>query len=306
MNEKTYQGITNASGGIALDDRHFIVADDERNQLCIFNIHGESPLKPSIKLWKVFAGEIEDGKHQEIDLEGAARIGDVLFWIGSHSTSSKGNDRPARRRLFGIRVTEIEEGEFSAQRCGQIYTQLVADLNRDKRFDSYRLDLAQTIAPKNNQGLSIEGLAPTPEQGLLIGFRNPLAGNPESDGSIVGGKALLVPLLNPLAVLQGSEARFGEPIELALDGLGIRDITWRQGHEYLIVAGPHHANKDRSEKHRLYLWDSGSGALTQLDHIDLGLLNIEAAFFFPNRTDRLELLTDDGEKPGFRCISVAI
>lgn len=306
MDVKTYRGRSNVSGAIALDDRYFIVADDEDNELSVFDKNQEKALKPAIVLPEIFNGEIKDGKRQEIDLEGAARIGDVYCWIGSHSTSSKGNDRPARQRLFGIHLMEIEKGKFSARRYGSIYTHLIADLKRDIRFARYDWEQAEHIQAKGKGGLSIEGLAATPEHDLLIGFRNPLAGGDTEDGFLKNGKAILVHLLNPLALLQGQAAQFAEPIELNLDGLGIRDITWRQDHQYLIVAGPYHANKDRLEKHRLYLWDSESGNLKRLDHIDLKDWNIEAAFFFPSQDDRVELLSDDGEQKGFKCVSVAL
>ncbi|OAI09687.1 DUF3616 domain-containing protein [Methylomonas methanica] len=306
MDIKTYKGRSNVSGAIALNDRYFIVADDEDNELSVFDRQAEKALKPAIALSEVFDGEIKDGKHQEIDLEGGARIGDVYFWIGSHSTNSEGDERPARRRLFGTHLTEIEPGKFSAQRYGSIYTQLIADLKQDKRFARYNWEQAERMPPKSKGGLSIEGLAATPEQGLLIGFRNPLAGGDTENGYLKNGKAILVHLLNPLALLQGQAAQFAEPIELNLDGLGIRDIAWRQDHEYLIVAGPYHANEDRQEKHRLYLWDSDSGKLKRLEHIDLGELNIEAAFFFPGQNDRVELLSDDGEQKEFQCVSVEL
>ncbi|WP_026602031.1 DUF3616 domain-containing protein [Methylomonas sp. 11b] len=306
MDIKTYKGRSNVSGAIALNDRYFIVADDEDNELSVFDKHAEKALKPAIALSEVFDGEIKDGKHQEIDLEGGARIGEVYFWIGSHSTNSEGDERPARRRLFGIHLTEIEPGKFSAQRYGSIYTQLIADLKQDKRFARYDWEQAERIPPKDTGGLSIEGLAATPEHGLLIGFRNPLAGGNTENGYLKNGKAILVHLLNPLALLQGQAAQFAEPIELDLDGLGIRDIAWHQDHLYLIVAGPFHANEKRLEKHWLYLWDSASGELERLEHIDLGDLNIEAAFFFPSQNDRVELLTDDGAKKEFQCISVTL
>ena len=107
-------------------------------------------------------------------------------------------------------------------------------------------------------------------------------------------------------MLQGQAAEFSQPIELNLDGLGIRDIARVKDHKYLIVAGPYHANEDRMEKHRLYLWDSESGKLDRLEHIDLKDLNIEAAFFFPDQVDRVELLTDDGEQKSFQCMSVTL
>lgn len=306
MDIKTYKGRSNVSGAIALNDRYFVVADDEDNQLSVFDKDLEKALKPAITLSEVFAGEIEDDKHQEIDLEGGARIGDVYFWIGSHSTSGKGNDRPARHRLFGIHLIEVEAGEFSARHYGSIYTQLIADLKQDSRFARYNWEQAEHTPPKDTGGLSIEGLAATPAQGLLIGLRNPLAGGASKNGILKNGKAIVVHLLNPLALLQGQAAQFAAPIELDLDGLGIRDIIWRQDNQYLIVAGPYHANKQRLEKHRLYLWDSESGDLKRLEHIDLEELNIEAAFFFPNQDSRVELISDDGEEKGFKCVSVEL
>ncbi|WP_020484915.1 hypothetical protein [Methylomonas sp. MK1] len=81
MDIKTYKGRSNVSGAIALNDRYFIVADDEDNELSVFDKHAEKTLKPAIALSEVFDGEIKDGKHQEIDLEGGARIEDVYFWI---------------------------------------------------------------------------------------------------------------------------------------------------------------------------------------------------------------------------------
>ncbi|MCQ8119267.1 DUF3616 domain-containing protein [Methylomonas rosea] len=307
MDIKTYKGRSNVSGAIALNDHYFIVADDEDNELSVFDKREEKALKPAIALSEVFDGEIKDGKHQEIDLEGGARIGDVYFWIGSHSTNSEGDERPARRRLFGIHLTEIEPGKFSAQRYGSIYTKLIADLKQDKRLARYNWEQAERIQPKSKGGLSIEGLAATPEHALLIGFRNPLAGGDTENGYLKNGKAILVHLLNPLALLQGQAVQFAEPIELDLDGLGIRDIVWRQDHEYLIVAGPYHANEKRLEKHRLYLWDSDSGKLKRLDHIDLGELNIEAAFFFAENKNRVILLSDDGkDKKSFRYVSVVL
>lgn len=306
MNSTPYRGRSNVSGALALDPDHFAVADDETNALGIYLRGDREASQAPLALSEIFAGEIRDGKRQELDLEGAARIGDVYFWIGSHSTNSEGKHRPARRCLFGMHLTEAKPGKFSTTRHGSVYRHLIADLKRDLRYAAYHFDLAETIAPKEIGGLSIEGLAATPEQGLLIGFRNPLAGGCVENGRLVGGKTLLAPLLNPLEVLQGHAAEFEAPIELDLGGHGIRDIAWRQDREYLIVAGPYHANVDRLEQHRLFLWNSASGEFEYLEHIDLGELNIEAAFFFPDRTDRVELLTDDGEKKGFRCVSVEL
>lgn len=305
MEKKHYIGRSNASGALALDNQHFIVADDEINQLSIYDKDIAKSLQ-TIALKDIFIGEISDDEHLEIDLEGATVIGDVYFWIGSHSTNREGKPRPARRRLFAMHVKPNREGQFTASRYGSIYTQLIANLKKDRRFDRYHLENAETISPKAIGGLSIEGLAATPAQGLLIGFRNPLAGGEVTNGRLMQGKAFLAHLINPLAVIQGQIAQFGDPIELDLGGLGIRDIVLRRNHQYLIVAGSYHDNTTNPEKTKLFLWDKDSGRLEVLDNIDLGDLNIEAAFFYPDQNVFVQLLSDDGEDSGFHSVWVKL
>ncbi len=291
--ENKYSGLCNASAAVALDADHFVVADDEVNTLQIFNRHKTGKSLQTVPLSSIFPGEIEDGEDLEIDLEGAATLGDYIFWIGSHSTSKKGNDRPARHRLFALQIKPDAEGQFVATRVGKIYTSLVADIDADTRFAKYKIHQAMSIKAKEIGGLSIEGLAATPEGALLIGFRNPLSGGKVKKDKLLGGQALLVKLVNPLDVIDGKAAQFDDPIELDLDGYGIRSIEYRSDNEYLIVAGPYHENQDKNrEESRLYLW---SDKLRQVKKISLDNLNIEAAFFFPQEAGlSVQLLSDDG------------
>ena len=294
-----YVGMCDASAAIALDTNKFIVADDENNILKIYDRNVADGPFQKVPLSNVFPGEIQDGDDLEIDLEGATVLGDEIFWIGSHSTSKKGKFRPARHRLFALQIKPEAGGKFAATRSGIIYTTLVADLEKDTRFNKYKINDAKTIQPKGIGGLSIEGLAATHEGTLLIGFRNPLSGGKVKNGRLVGGKALLVRLLNPLEVIEGKEAKFGDPIDLDLDGYGIRSIESRNKNEYIIVAGPYHENMptagQKREESRLYLW---SDKLKWLNKIKLNDLNIEAAFFYPQDDGKsVQLLSDDGNKP---------
>jgi len=196
--EVKYVGMCNASAAVALDTNKFIVADDENNILRNYDRNVTAQPFQTVSLSQIFPGEIQDGEDLEIDLEGAAVLGDKIFWIGSHSTSKKGKFRPARHRLFALQIKPDAGGEFVPTRVGKIYTTLVADLEKDTRFKKYKIHEAKTIAPKDIGGLSIEGLAATPEGTLLIGFRNPLSEGKVENCLLVGGKALLVTLLNPL------------------------------------------------------------------------------------------------------------
>jgi hypothetical protein len=67
--------------------------------------------------------------------------------------------------------------------------------------------------------LNIESLCSDRDR-LLIGFRNPTIHMEQRD------YALIIPMLNPEAVVRGTETtKFGRPVLLNLSGLGIRDMA---------------------------------------------------------------------------------
>lgn len=306
-----YQGIANPSGAVALNPDRFIVADDEDNVLRIYDRNGFDKPVQAIPLSQVFNGQIADGEDLEIDIESAAEIEGTYFWIGSHSTSRKGEFRPARHRLFAVEITPAGKGLFNITAAGKIYTRLIDDLIEDSRFDPYHLAKAKKTQAKAIGGLSIEGLAATKNQGLLIGFRNPLSGGKIKEDRLVKGRALVVELLNPFEVIHGLKARFGDPLELDLGGFGIREITWRKDNKYLVVAGPYHENiatdSQGMEESRLYQWSRKSGKLKPLKAINLEGFNAEAAFFYPGNSSCVQLLSDDGKLEGveyFRSVTV--
>ena len=311
--EKKYSGISNPSGAVALNNNLFIVADDEDNLLRIYDRNVPDKPVQTIALSSVFKGAIADGEDLEIDLESAAEIEGTLFWIGSHSSSRTGEYREARHRLFAVRVKPGAKDKFAITPAGEIYATLVDDLRQDSRFDGYHLGRAKKTQAKALGGLSIEGLAATPDNGLLIGFRNPLSGGAIRKGRLEKGKALLVKLKNPFEVIHGLKARFSDPIELDLDDHGIREITQRKKHKYLIVAGPYHENiateDHKKEVGKLYKWSSKSGKLNGLKKIKLDGFNIEAALFYLGNDDCVQLLSDDGTLEGangFRSLTLML
>ena len=81
----------------------------------------------------------------------------------------------------------------------------------------------------------IEGAEFSPDDSALyLGFRYPVAPN------VVGGKALIVPVLNidDLTSGEANQARFGEPILMDLGGDSIREIRKNDRDEYLILSSP--------------------------------------------------------------------
>ena len=115
-------------------------------------------------------------------------------------------------------MVTIEGNNVTVIPIGRPYTKLVEDMAQAPALQKYDLESASTKAPEDKGGLNIEGLAATPQGTLMIGFRNP----------IPDGKAFIVPLNNPQKIVEGERAKLGTPIELSLNGLGVRSIEYRE------------------------------------------------------------------------------
>ena len=180
-----YSGLCEASAAVSLGThagrRFFVVASDEVNILRSYDLDGGGmgvahDLGP-------FTG------FQKSDIEGGARIGDIVWWISSHSFTASHKDKKERRILMATRLVWAAGGpEFKPVGMAQ-------DL-RDGIAAATGADPAE---------LNIEGLAAGAAGALLIGLRAPLAGT----------KAQILPLRNPGQVLQGGAPDFGAvlPVE---------------------------------------------------------------------------------------------
>jgi len=277
-----YQGICDASAAVALGRDHFVVADDERNTLLVYR-RGQPASVASVPL----ATFLRTAPDKESDLEGAAAIGQRIYWISSHGRNKNAKVREERYRFFAMDV-DLGKTPPSLTPVEAPYARLLDDLLSADGLKDFRLRDAAQRAPEAPGGLNIEGLAATPEGKLLIGFRNP----------IVGGKALLVPLENPQAVLTGKAATFGAPVSLDLGGRGIRSIE-RVDAAYLIVAGP----PADSGSFALFRWSGKStNAPVPVQGVDIQGLRPEALFEVP-LSNEVQLLSDDGgvETHGVAC-----
>jgi hypothetical protein len=271
-----YPEMCDPSAAAAISDALFIVASDEDNILRVY-ARGTSSAPQRFDL-NSFLRPDED--YPEADIEGCARIADRIFWIASHGRNTKGKLRPSRHRLFATVVT-IEGNNVTVNPIGLPYTSLLEDLARAPALRKYDLERASTKAPESKDGLSIEGLAATPQGTLLIGFRNP----------IPDGKALIVPLNNPQQTVEGERAKLGPPIELSLNGLGVRSIEYRESQgRYLIVAGSH----DDDGKVALFGWSGKpSDAAELIPEGRFDNLCPEAMFTYPGDLMAVQFLSDD-------------
>ncbi len=268
-----FEGTCDASGAVPIDGRHFALADDEDNRLRIYDGERGGPPLWSYDLTPRLG--LTGKKAEEVDLEGASHIGDRAFWVGSHARKKSGKRSPARL-LFITTTIPRRDGEMEV--VGKVHEKLLDELLADPRIAAQGLAEAAERPPQAEGGLNIEGLTATAEGTLVLGFRNP----------IPKGRALLVPILNPLEISGGAPARFGDPITLDLGGRGIRALS-RRGDRLLILAGSYAHERET----RLYVWDGKPASAPRELGFALGDLNPEAFFNAGGRGEAM-ILSDDG------------
>jgi len=271
-----YQGMCDASAAVAINENLFVVANDEDNVLRVYR-RGQPGEPQRIDL----SGLLKVGdEHPEVDIEGATRIGDTIYWISSHGQNKNGKNRPNRHRFFATRVI-VQGDKVELKPEGQAYVNLRADLIAAPELKGYGLADAAKLAPEATGGFNIEGLAARPEGGVLIAFRNPLK----------QGNSIVVPLLNPQDLVQGRKPSFGTPLTPKLGQRGIRSLEYSEQRKlYLIVAGP----TGDDGKFALFTWDGTGDKVTPLDDVRFPGLNPEAMFAYPGETKAIEFLSDDG------------
>jgi hypothetical protein len=264
--DRYYAGAGNASSEISVGDGYFLAGDDLNNVIRLYDASASGTPAASFD----FTGQLPDAT-TSIDIEAAARVGDVIFWLGSQSNSDSGNPRPAADTLFATRVNG--SGADTTLTYLGAYTGLRDDLIAwdEQNGDPLGLEQAGTGSSKDATGLNVEGLefAPGSSTTAYLAFRAPL----EPYGT--GDDALLVPVTDlPSLIGQTTEgqATFGDPIELDLGGLAIREIRKNADDQYLIIAGTPDAS---NSSFALYTWDGEPGDAptltdTQLPQIEDG------------------------------------
>lgn len=270
--------MADASAGEWLGGGLVVAANDEDNVLRVYRVpQGGAP----VATWDLSPHMALEGKSPEMDIEGSALVGGTIYWITSHAPNKEGKPRPNRKRFFATRAT-VKEGVPEFQLVGEPVSTLLADLDRDPRYAGFGLAAAALRPPKTRGSLNIEALCDTPDGSLLIGLRSPC---PQ-------GRALLVLLKNPAAVVAGRAPDFGDPLLADLGGNGVRAMI-RVGGGYLIMSGSPLSGGEP----RLYRWDGrGEPATIPLagvpaDATPEGLIAIESG----GRPDVL-LLSDDGTR----------
>ncbi|NJN88777.1 MAG: DUF3616 domain-containing protein, partial [Leptolyngbyaceae cyanobacterium SL_7_1] len=296
-----HTGTSDASTAIAIDADYMLVADDEDQTIRLYD-RNDSGLPLNSFDFTSFLGL---SGSSEVDIEGSTRIGNTIYWTGSHSNNSSSNDRPNRERIF---ATELSgSGANTTLTFTGYYRFLEDDLIAWDNANGAPLGLAasaaQGVSPEVPSGFNIEGLTIAPD-GVTgyIAFRAPNL--PTSDRT----QALIIPvtnftsLLSPTGGTAGS-ASFGAAIQLDLDGRGIRSIERNANNEYVIVAGPAGAATGTAPADfRLYTWTGNASDAPVLRTADLTALNADGSFesivALPSSlsaSSQIQLLVDNGD-----------
>ncbi|RME94651.1 MAG: DUF3616 domain-containing protein, partial [Verrucomicrobia bacterium] len=302
-------GASDGSTAIPIDEDWMWVADDENETIRLYSRHASGLPVQAVDFTEFLdLRDIENGDPREVDIEASTRLGNRLFWIGSHSHANIGESRTNRSRLFATDL--VGEGPEATLVYVGRYDYLKQDLvawdheNRHGLGPDYfglAASVAEDVLPKapDGSGWSIEGLAMMPgsTNGAYVAFRAPIVPPPRR------AYALIVPVLNfaELAVSNGPQgsAVFGDPIQLDLYGRGIRSLEGDDG-GYLIVAGPAGPAPTRyPNDFRLYTWSGLPGDPPEERAADLSGLNPEGIVGLPPRPwtadTKVQLVSDNGQ-----------
>lgn len=284
---------SDASAAVAVDEKRFIMADDEINVLQVFD-WDKPGSEPNVET-DISAELTLDTQHPEADFEGATWFNGRVFWITSHGRSRYGDYWKSRYNFFA--TTIAPNGTVTVDGvCNDLVDALIG---YDRTWSELNLGLEAAIgttgdhidtnpipalAPKDS-GLNIEGLCTTADgKKMFIAFRNPRP----------GGMALVIPLANPEeVVLSGATPMLEAPILIDLNGLGVRSIEYSESFgEYLIVAGSHKGGSDEPVQY-LYNYDFEIQDRDKL--ATFSDITPEALFQFP-QANEINLLSDDGTR----------
>jgi Protein of unknown function (DUF3616) len=283
-----FEGAVDGSAGADVGGGFFVGATDEDNELRLYDVKGGLSLKTlDVGVDAAVKSALRLEKIGECDLEGSAKIGDLIFWIGSHGRNKDAQEKKERQVLFATKLSGVGK-DAKLEIAGKVYTQLIDDLLKDSALAAFHLTKAVMLAPKDEGAVNIESLAADGDK-LWIGFRNPTSKAKD---------ALLVPLLNPTDIIEKSaRAKFGDPLLLNLGGLGVRDmVAWKDG--FLIIAGDFVDRFQPGAKpSRVFSWKPGTEPKDI--GVDFGDLNPEAIMIMADGDKAgILILSDDGKYPG--------
>jgi len=305
-----HTGVSDASTAIAIDRNWMFVADDENQFIGIYSRTRSGPPVGGQDFSNLLRliDRYTNGLPKEVDIEASTRVGNRLYWLGSHSHAFDATERTNRARLFGADLSG--SGTNAVMKFLAHYDYLQLDLldwdarglhGKGENYYGLVASSQPGVHPKtpDGSGFNIEGLcmAPGSTSNAYVAFRAPLI-PPDARA-----KALLIPVRNFAQLAskpQGpGRALFGAPIELNLGGRGVRSIEGN-GTNYLIVAGPPGAgdNLPPPGDFKLFTWSGQPNDVPQQHDTDLAGLNPEGIVEVGpgpwSATNLFQIISDNG------------
>ncbi len=286
-----HSGASDASTALAIDADWMFVADDENQLLRLYSRTNSGLYQGGFDFTAALAlTDIDGGAPREVDIEASTRIGNRLFWLGSHGNQATGsnNPRPNRRRVFATELTG--SGDTAALSYSGRYDHLLTDLIAWDDANGHGLGAAAlglaaasapNVSPEIASGLNMEALTIAPDgTTALLAFRAPRLPTPTRT------QALVIPVLQFDTLVTGAapgsrppgSAAFGTPIFLDLGGRAIRSLERNGFSDYVIAAGPSGAADLPALDFRLFRWSGDPGNAPVLLSTDLTALAAGGAF----------------------------
>jgi predicted extracellular nuclease len=299
-------GTSDASTAIAIDADYMLVGDDEDQTIRLYDRNNSGLPVASFD----FTSALGLVGSSEVDIEASTKVGNVIYWMGSHGNNSSGNDRPNRERIFATQVSGT--GAATTLTSLGYYQFLENDLIAWDNSNGHGLgagflglaaSAAAGVSPEVPNGFNIEGLTLAPNgTTAYVAFRAPNEPTSSRD------KALIIPVTNFTTLLNATggtagSATFGAPIQLDLGGRGIRSIERNANNEYVIIAGPAGtATGTAPNDFRLYTWTGNPTDAPVLRAADLTALSSGGSFetivevpTALTSTSQMQFLVDNGD-----------
>lgn len=298
--KRWHTDLSDASAAISIGDDYMVVANDETNYLYLYNRNHSGP---PVKLFDFNQGNILEltdsstGEWKEVDVEAGVRSirnSNLVYWIGSMSNNGSFLNKPNRNRLFAVTISG--KGDAVSFANASHYSGLRQKLIEWGDTHGYDF-LASAAVGKNSKlidGFNIEGMVFAPDNNTMyIGFRAPLI--PIG----IRTKAVIAPIKNFENWFNNGSPTdspvIGDPIELDLDGRGIRDVIRLPNGNYVIIAG----NSNFELRPAVYSWKGhATDVPVKINSFALTGLNIEGVLpvYEAGRLslNKLQVLTDNG------------
>lgn len=236
----THVGMSDASAAYDVGDGYFVAGDDDSNQIRLYAPEGGEPVAEFDFHDQVPAGD-PSRPADAWDLEAAARVDDVIYWVGSLGNTNSGNVRLARDVVVATRVVGSGAGA-TLELVGSTHgvRQALVDWDVSDAHglgaDAFGFDVATQPgwSARGPHSLNVEGAAIAPDGTTLwLAFRSPIITG--TDGV---DRATIVGVRDIAAVVTGdAPIVIGDPVLLDLDGLAYRDMERTDDGQYLILAG---------------------------------------------------------------------